>query len=269
MHAKGDVLDPVIAAITRGEPYRHVLGFEAGEVRRAVKDQAYNTDLRSGEYPLIEWGWNRADAIGYTESVLGVSVGKSACTFCPFSFGSRAGREIMLDRYAADPATAARTLIMEHLALALNPKQGLIGGKRLIDLVRAENLTAILTAFDAALDRQTHALYEVRRIIGARKGDPTVSGNVERSLRVRTTGTREELQATLVRLAADGAAKGLTTATAGDDGILRLYQHRRAAVFPTVERFFVVAPALARNKERARFDTRWAAAIARTAASAA
>ncbi|WAM19005.1 hypothetical protein [Rhodococcus sp. JS3073] len=58
------------------------MGFEAGERRRAEKDAGYNTDLRTGEYPLIEWGWFRDDAIAYTESVIGTGVGKSACTFC-------------------------------------------------------------------------------------------------------------------------------------------------------------------------------------------
>ena len=258
VHAKGDVLDPVIAAITRGQPYRHVIGFEAGEARRALKDQNYNTTLRTGEYPLIEWGWFRNDAIEYTTSVIGTSVGKSACTFCPFSFGSKAGRAHMLERYSTEPVTAAHALLMEHLALTLNPKQGLIGGKRLIDLVRSENTVHVLEAFDELLREQTHAIYDVRRIISARKGDSLVSGNVERSLRVRSRGTRDVLQAHLDHLAADGTAKGLTTTVVGEDGIMRLYQRQRGSAFPTLERFFVVAPALAPNKERARFDERWA-----------
>lgn len=258
VHAKGDVLDPVIARITRGQPYRHVIGLEAGEGRRALKDRNYNTELRTGEYPLIDWGWFRQDAVDYTVSVVGDSVGKSACTFCPFSFGNKAGRAHMLERYIHEPATAARALLMEHLALALNPKQGLIAGKRLVDLVREENMAGVLASFEMLLAEQSHALYEVRRIIAARKGDPSVSGNVDRSLRIRSRGSREVLQAHLDHLAADGTAKGLTTTAIGDDGIMRLYQRRRGTTFPTVERFFVVAPALAPRKERASFDQRWA-----------
>ncbi|ADK69022.1 hypothetical protein [Gordonia sp. KTR9] len=258
VHSKGDALDPVIAAITRGQPYRHVIGFEAGEVRRADKDRSYNTAVRTGEYPLIDWGWYRADAVNYTVSVVGDSVGKSACTFCPFSFGSKAGREHMLERYRAEPAVAARALLMEHLALALNPKQGLIGGKRLIDLIRAENMTTVLEAFEVLLAGQTHALYDVRRIISSRKGDSAAAGSVDRSLRIRTTGTREDLQAQLDRFAADGAAKGLTTSVIGEDRLTRLYQHQRGTLFPTIERFFVVAPALAAPKEKSRFNERWA-----------
>ena len=81
VHSKGDALDPGIAKVTCGQPYRHVMGFEAGERRRAEKNAGYNTDLRTGEYPLIECGWFRDDAIAYTESVIGTGVGKSACTF--------------------------------------------------------------------------------------------------------------------------------------------------------------------------------------------
>lgn len=269
VHAKGDVLDPVIAKITRGHSYRHIIGFEAGEIRRALKDETYNTTARTGEYPLIDWGWYRDDAVNYTKSIIGTGVGKSACTFCPFSFGNKSGRAVMLERYADEPAVAARTLLMEHLALALNPAQGLIGGKRLIDLIRAEKMTGVLGAFDTLLSQQTHAIYEVRRIISARKGDPTKAGNFDRSLRLRSTGTRDEMQFHLDRLAADGAAKGLTTTIIGDDGIMRLYQYQRGATFPTVERYFVVAPALAPRKEKVNFDKRWAAHVTSATTAAA
>lgn len=266
VHAKGDVLDPVIAKITRGQPYRHVIGFEAGEVRRATKDATYNTATRTGEYPLIDWGWHRDDAVNYTVSILGDSPGKSACDFCVYSFGSKAGRVHMLDRYVAEPTVGARTLLMEHLALTLNPRQGLIGGKRLIDLVRAENMTGVLAAFDELLAQQTHAIYDVRRIISPRKDDPTVSGRVERSLRIPGTGTRDSLQSALDRLAAMGEAQGVTTTVTGEDGIMRLYQHQRGTTFPTIERFFVVAPALALRKERKGFDERWTELLTRVTA---
>ncbi|MHD0294319.1 hypothetical protein [Rhodococcus qingshengii] len=262
VHAKGDVLDPVIAAITRGEPYRHVMGFEAGEQRRAVKDATYNTERRTGDYPLIDWGWSRADAIAYTESVTGSSVGKSACFYCPFAFANRANRREVFARYAADPAVGARTLLMEHLALALNPAQGLVGGTRLIDLIRAEGMTDVLAAFDELLAEQEYAFYEVRRILRPRIADPTKLGNAARSLRIRTRGTRTLLQGTLDRLAAQGEAQRKVKSIVGEDKIMRLYQYQRGATFPTVERFFVVAPALALAKEADNFDTWWAEALA-------
>lgn len=161
------------------------MGFEADEQRRAVKDATFNTDLRTGEYPLIEWGWTRDDAIAYTRSVTGTSVGKSACTFCPFTFANKQGRADVFNRYAADPAVGAKTLLMEHLALALNPAQGLVGGRRLIEMVRDQQLDDVVDAFTAVLEDQEHALYDVRRILRPRKTDPTTLGNAARSVRVR------------------------------------------------------------------------------------
>lgn len=266
VHAKGDVLDPVIARITRGQPYRHVMGFEAGERRRAVKDAMFNTGLRTGEYPLIEWGWTRDDVVAYTRSVVGVSIGRSSCTFCPFTFGNKKGRAEVFDRYAADPAVGAKTLLMEHLSLALNPAQGLVGGRRLIDMLRAEQLDNVIDAFTAVLDDQEHALYDVRRILRPRKTDPTKLGNAARSVRVRTRGSRDVLHRLISRLAADGEAKGLVRPVVGEDGILRVYQYERGPTFPTIERYFVVAPGLALPKEHANFDQWWAEATSAGAA---
>ncbi len=259
VHSKGDALDPVISRVTRGNPYRHVIGFEAGETSRAAKDALHNTSLRTGEYPLIEWGWDRAAAVAYTQSVIGTSPGKSACTFCPYSLQNRVSRAAVLSRYAAEPAVGAHALLMEHLALALNPTQGLVGGRRLIDVVRAHGeLDVVLDALDADLDEREHALYEVRRILRPRKTDPTKLGNAARSVRIRCRGSRSAMEGMLRRLADEGVRRGLIEAETGEDGILRIYQYRRGPVFPTVERFFVVAPALAHEKEHERFDQWWA-----------
>jgi hypothetical protein len=48
VHAKGSALDPIIARITAGQPYRHALGFEVGERARAFKDGLFNTGRRTG-----------------------------------------------------------------------------------------------------------------------------------------------------------------------------------------------------------------------------
>ncbi|WP_404316439.1 hypothetical protein [Prescottella equi] len=262
VHAKGDVLDAVIARITRGQPYRHVMGFEAGEQRRAAKDTMFNTDLRTGEYPLIDWGWTRDDAIAYTRSVTGTSVGKSACTFCPFTFANKQGRADVFARYATNPAIGAKTLLMEHLALALNPAQGLVGGRRLIDMLRDHQLDDVVDAFTAVLEDHEHAIYDVRRILRPRQSDPTKLGNAARSIRLRGRGTRQSMQSLLDRLAADGAARGLVRPVVGEDGILRVYQHERGPTFPAIERYFVVAPALAAAKEHEKFDHWWSDAVA-------
>lgn len=56
IHAKANCLEPVIASVTGGRRYRHVLGFEAGETSRAAKDCLFNTERRTGWYPLAGLG---------------------------------------------------------------------------------------------------------------------------------------------------------------------------------------------------------------------
>lgn len=82
IHSKGQCLDPVIADITGGNPFRHVIGYESGETNRANKDRLYDTELRTGYYPLVEWGWDRQRCADYVREVLGCTWHKSACTFC-------------------------------------------------------------------------------------------------------------------------------------------------------------------------------------------
>ncbi|MDP9868987.1 MULTISPECIES: hypothetical protein [Streptosporangium] len=44
--------------------------------------------------------------------------------------------------YIADPNEAMLPLLMEHVTVALNPRQGLIAGARLIDVLAAEETAA-------------------------------------------------------------------------------------------------------------------------------
>ena len=140
--------------------------------------------------------------------------------------------------------------MLEHVALALNPAQGLIGGERAIDVVRAAGHTNVLDQFTARLDDAAHAVYEVRRVLRPRKDDPTRMANAARSVRRLATGTRADMLALLDATAGDD----LTT---GDDGITRAYLRRRGATFPTGEHFLTVAPAVVHDKEHDRFDQWW------------
>ena len=80
--AKGWVLDQFLAAEMSGQPYLHVMGFEKGEAKRAHRDAGYDTAQRTGSYPLIAWGWDRAACEDYIYSQTGVRWPKSACTYC-------------------------------------------------------------------------------------------------------------------------------------------------------------------------------------------
>ena len=90
--SKAAVLTPVIARITAGQPYRHVLGFEAGEISRSRKMPSPNNQARPGWYPMQDWGVGRAEAIGYLAEVIGVEFACSACTFCPSALVAENGR---------------------------------------------------------------------------------------------------------------------------------------------------------------------------------
>jgi hypothetical protein len=79
VHPKGDCLDPVIARITQGQPYRHAIGFEANEQARAEKDRLYDNAIRAGWYPLQGWGWSRADCQRFLVDLIGVTFPKA----CP------------------------------------------------------------------------------------------------------------------------------------------------------------------------------------------
>lgn len=85
VHSTGDLLDPVIARITRGRPFRHVIGFEANERARADKDHLFDTELRTDWYPLRDWGWTRADCHDFVVDTLGESIPKSCC-YLPVRF---------------------------------------------------------------------------------------------------------------------------------------------------------------------------------------
>ena len=248
--SKGEPLDATIAALAAGRRYRHVIGFEANETTRAVRDATYDTSVRTGVYPLLEWGWDRVACEEYITAVTGIVWEKSACTFCPFSWGSKAGRERILARFAEHPTEAVAALVMEHIALALNPTQGLVAGARAVDLVRDAGHQHLLNLLTGELESRPHAVYQVSRILRPRKGDPSKMANASRSVRAHAVGSRTQMRHLLA---------GLGPVTVGPDGIARVYDHHRGASFPTTERFFVVAPVGVRDKQADRFDEWWAA----------
>jgi hypothetical protein len=234
VHAKGDALDPTIERLTAGRPFRHVIGFEANEPGRAAKDAKYNTELRIGEYPLIEWGWDRQACLDFIFELTGVYWTKSACTYCPFALQNKASRAVVFERYRhEEPEAARQALLMEHVAMALNPSQKLMGTKALRDELVREGYGEIVKAFDAWVVTLPHALYEVRRILRGRKDDPTKFANASRSVRKVATGSRDELVA--------------------QERTVR----ERGETFPTVEHYFVVAPDKAFDKQVERFEAWW------------
>jgi hypothetical protein len=257
MHAKGDVLDHVIGQLTQGAPYRHVIGFEANECTRANKDAGYNTDARTGVYPLIEWGWDRETCEAFILAELGVEWQKSACYFCPFALANKAGRARTLARYAEDPQVGARALFMEYVSLCLNPKQGLLGEVRLIDLVRDAGMVEVLEAFDAMVAAAEHTLYDVRRVYHAATVRDGKKPKINSNRSVRCTDRTFVGTGPLAQIVAKAEARGLDVEV-GEDGITRLWAERaEPGTGLTREQFFVVAPAVVDAKEMPRFADWW------------
>jgi hypothetical protein len=264
IHAKGDVLDPFIRQEVPG-PYLHVLGFEAGEARRAKKDAKYNTDRRTGVYPLIGWGWGRDDCAAYIRARTGEDWPKSACYFCPFALTSAEGPHRALDLYAGRPQAAVDALLMEHVARSLNPLQGLAGPRRfLADMLSGDPRQQLaLSAFARSLDEAAWRLYEVRRAWVPAKSNPAKTRSL-RSLRTLDSGTRAAMNGALHREAAARSA-GIDD----PDGISRAWVLRRGAAgsVPDAEHLLVAAPAGAADKQQDGFEAAFAFATANQAAA--
>jgi hypothetical protein len=245
MHSKGDVLDPVIARITKGQPYRHAVGFEANERSRSDKDCLHDTDLRTGWYPLQDWGWNRSDCDRYVMDVLGEQIPKSCCGFCPFAMSSAAGRAQVVGRYRREPLLAADALFLEYVARSINPSQTLIVGSSLADLVAGAHLRDADALFQARLGTCAWSLYEVRRVVRPRKDG--LRGTTARSLAVMATGTRAQMAE---QLAAQPGRR-----VRGADGIVRHILRDRSE--GRTDHLFVAAPSGAQSKQRAGFEQWW------------
>jgi len=246
--SKGFPLDLFIAGATAGRPFAHVIGFEANEPKRAAKDAKYNTAARTGTYPLIEWGWDRDRASAYIKEATGVDWPKSACTYCPFSLSAKAAREAAINRFNTNMTDGVGALFLEHVALSLNPAQGLVAGG-----LAALVAPPVRDALQNRLDGQPHALYEVRRVLRARDGDPYRLANASRSVHARATGTRAQMAAAL---AGEAARRGLPLVT-DEHGLARVWVVARPVVFPGVEHLLVAAPAVVADKAMPAFESWW------------
>lgn len=244
MHAKGWALDPVIAKLTAGQPYRHVIGFESGEQGRAEKDRRYNTTQRTGWYPLIEAGFDRQACHDYVSANLGVPWEKSCCSYCVFALTSARGRAAMVERYRQEPAAGARAMLIEATARRLNERQTLIAGSSVAQMVQEAGLTAVEDEFRRVFTESGFAVYDVRRVTPAGVGGRR--GVTARSVRRLAMGPEDAMDAYL--------ANSPGQRIVGSGGIVR--HHLPAG--PGCEHFRVVAPAVVEDKQRKGFDRMWA-----------
>lgn len=146
---------------------------------------------------------------------------------CPFALCNTAGRERVLAAYAAEPAAGVHALVLEHIAVSLNPRQGLAAGERLTALLAATGQHRdVLSAFAATLERMPWRVYKVRRVIRPRVSDPARPANASRSLRAVAAGSRTQMAAVLRTMAQVEDAS-----VEDEDGIERAWLRRRGAGF--------------------------------------
>ncbi|PDW01934.1 hypothetical protein CJ255_16585 [Candidatus Viridilinea mediisalina] len=223
----------------RGRRYRSILGYHAEEPKRAAKAADYADIQRTHEFPLIAWGWGRAEVLAYVRDVTGEEWEKSCCGFCPFT----GGRVELVERHLREPEQGARALLMELLSRSMNPRFGLYpSGKPLRATLEAAGCVAAITQFQRMILTHEWAVYRVRRIY--REKAPLV----DRSVAIIATGDR---QAMLDHLRILGQTEVV-------GGIERVYFHRRPeGLLPSVEAFYVAAPHIIAKKEKKSFATRW------------
>lgn len=249
---KGVPLDWWIERETAGAHYRHVMGFNADEMKRVEKDRGYSTVERMTEYPLVTWGWGRARLEAYVESIVGERWAKSCCEFCPFA------RDNHLDRYREDPRAGQRAMDMEFASLCLNPRSTLFASKSIIRLVKDAD-PVLYSRWVSRLAEGPWQLYEVKRILPQGSKGPTHMGRAQRS--VKTVG--EPIEGLIGHIRLERALREIGERLDGlrpvcdEHGIVRLWIRERGPTYPTAEHMMVVGPAGIHDKERTNFDTRW------------
>jgi hypothetical protein len=245
--AKGWVLDRWIAD-NIGQEFRHVIGFAAEEDKRAERDSSYTTNSRTPEYPLRAWGWDRAKCDAYLMVKHGVKWSRSCCGYCPFQAG-RTGLPELMDRWRAEPDQAVKAIVMEHSALMLNPRSMLFGSRTARSVAAEAGMFAEIAEADTAIANAPWAVYRVRRIYFAAKGNPAVkAATAYRDVETVLTGTREEM----TQLVA-----GRAGATTDRHGIVRKMIREATAPYPSAQEMFVAGPAGVRDKQRKGFTAAW------------
>ncbi|MEM9214691.1 MAG: hypothetical protein AAGD25_10125 [Cyanobacteria bacterium P01_F01_bin.150] len=252
MKWKGYVIDRWLEDHLHCQVFGPYLGYSAEETKRAEKCEEYQCRGNAFRFPLIEWNMTRLDCIAYIQEQLGVLWKKSCCKYCPYQSVATA-----MERYKEEPDAAAFALFTEMLSLALNPRMHLFSSGTAYDLIVQSSNQRALEAFERLLSEQEWGLYRVERIyerkVSQKSGKPFTS--VARRVSTVDVGTKPEMTEQLYVLAEEYGG-GVEEAY----GAARTYTHHREnGVYPAVEGFWVVCPALVQDKVRnARvFQQKW------------
>lgn len=227
---------------------RMAFGFRADEASRVARATEYDSFRRLAFYPLVEWGWTREDCLKYLERIFGIEWKKSACVYCPFN---RLQGEA-IERHRNHASQVGDALLMEHVALALNPRAGVYKNHSLIQITQEAANAVALETYRRGLGSHQWAIYRVRRIY-------TAKGKADRAVeRLRVFADEVSANRALTEMAANEHSK-LCHAGA----IAYLWREERTeGRYPCHEEFLTAAPATVQTKARYGlpwFEARWTA----------
>ena len=163
-----------------------VFGFNARETERLTEARQYDIAPRIGIYPLDVWGWDRQRCLDYIKQVLGITWVRSRCCFCPFNRLTADD----IERHRQHPEELAEALLIEFIALAMNPRATLYPKRSLYKVATAHQLHRGLQLFDDHLAHCEWGYYRVRRLYHMKAGDPHQKGLTDRAVERLATGTR-------------------------------------------------------------------------------
>lgn len=184
---------------------------------------------------------------------------KSCCRHCPYA-GNKPGWPEQLARFAALPVEATEHIIDEYVCLALNPRSGLFGpGKSLITRLQRDRVTEPISLAVKRMKSMPWAIYRVRRLY---YGRATAARSVDRVLlgghRTVHTALAEVARLLDIPLTRNEQIVGAPVHEGDLDRYRRLWLRRRSNVaYPTVEEFYVAAPAQAMDKAPDSFEEAW------------
>jgi hypothetical protein len=173
---------------------------------------------------------------------------KSTCGYCGFS----KGRPEIQARWRAYPDRGADVLVMELVALALNPLLPLYVDKTAHRVItQAEGMGEVLVRYALRLASCPWACYRVRRCRSKKAWD--------RSVERLVVGTQAEASAHLGRVASEAGVEVEVSA----EGIERAWLRRRTGGRDAAkaEEMLSVAPAAAQDKARPWFEKSWRVAL--------
>lgn len=225
-------------------------GFNSDETDRVEKARKYDTEVRVGIYPLLEWGWNREACEQYIQKELNVLWRKSACVYCPFNALKADG----IERLREHSSQAADALMLEFVSLCMNFRGTLYSTSPLYNIVKKNKIDAAVREFENKLASTPWGIYRVRRIYSKK-------GSAERCVEKLEEGSRDSIESKLVKAAMAHALEIKVHEKLVMHGITYMYLRKRTPdVYPAIEEFYVAAPAVVENKARygiPRFDERW------------